>query len=113
MKKVIIAEPVLRAIENSNTLFGRGGIIVHAAKTAEEIFDLHRTLTADLIVIDSRLPVMGGAQLCAMIRADAGLKGVSLIMACDETETKSMVCGEGGVNAVVTKPIDPFELFCA
>ena len=111
MKKVVIAEPVLRAIESGNTLFGRGGIVIYPARTSEEIFELHRTNKVDLIVADFALPVMGGAKLCSLIRGDASLKDVSLVMVCDEEAPSGSPCRQTGANTILTKPVEPFELF--
>jgi CheY-like chemotaxis protein len=111
MKKVIIAESVLGAIENGNTLFGRGGIALHTASTSEEIIALHREHKADLIVVDFALPVMGGARLCAFIRGDAALKVVSLVMVCDPSGPSRTECEQAGANTVLTTPVDPFEFF--
>jgi CheY-like chemotaxis protein len=111
MKKVIIAEPVLRAVEKSNTLFGRGGIAVFPARTSEDVLALHRANNADLIVTDFALPVMDGTRLCLIIRGDSALKDVSLIMVCDAGGLFQAQCLQAGANTVMTKPVDPFELF--
>jgi len=111
MKKIIIAEPVLHSIGKSHTLFGRGGITMHPARTSEEILEAHRKDKADLIVTDIALPVMGGAELFSVIRGDAALKEVSLIMVCDGTEPARKLCLQAGANTILTKPVDPFELF--
>ena len=111
MKKVIIAEPVLRVVEKSNTLFGRGGIAVFPAPTSEDILALHRANKADLIVTDFALPVMDGQRLCSVIRGDPALKDVSLIIVCDASGPFQAQCLQAGANTVLTKPVDPFELF--
>ncbi len=111
MKKVVIAESVLREIESGNTLFGRGGIAVYSARTSEEILELHRTNKADLIVADFDLPVMGGAKLSSLIRGDASLKDVSLVMVCDKEYPSGSPCRQTGANTILTKPVEPFELF--
>jgi CheY-like chemotaxis protein len=111
MKKVIIAESVLRAIENGNTLFGRGGIKLYPASTSEEIIALHREHKADLIVADFAQPVMGGPGLCTFIRGDAALKDVSLVMVCDPSGPSRTECEQASANTVLTAPVDPFEFF--
>ncbi len=111
MKKIIMAETVLRDVGQSHTLFGRGGITMIPARSSEEILDLHRSEKADLIVTDVDLPVMGGARLCAFIRSDAALKDVSLVMVCDGTDQSRLRCQQAGANTILTKPVDPFELF--
>jgi CheY-like chemotaxis protein len=111
MKNVIIAKSILESVDKSGTLFGRGGIKVHPAASSEEVLDLHRRIRSDLIITEFSLPVMNGAQLCTAIRSEPGLKGVSLIVACDDSAVFRAACRDAGVNAVVNKPVDPFDLF--
>jgi CheY-like chemotaxis protein len=46
-----------------------------------------------------------------MIRSDADLKDVSIIMACDGTAASLGECQKAGANAVIPKPVKPVELF--
>jgi CheY-like chemotaxis protein len=111
MKKIIIAETILKTVGSSDTLFGRGGIVMLQARTSEDVLAVHRRRRADLIIADFSLPVMNGAELCAAIRSDESLKGVSIILACDETQEALQACSNAGANAVIVKPIDAFSLF--
>ena len=110
MKTLIIAETILSAFERPDSLFKRGFIDVLPASTSEDILDLHRERRADLIITDEELPVMGGAKLCSAIRGDAGLKDVSIILACG-ADAAAAQCRDSGANAVIAKPVDPVALF--
>jgi len=109
MKQVIIAENVLQTIENSDTLFKRGGLTVYPAHSSEEILVLHRTHIVDLIISDFALPRMGGARLCSLIRGDSHIKDVSLLMVCNAAAITK--CRSAGANAVLSAPVDTAELF--
>ncbi len=111
MKNIIIVKSVLDAIEQGATLFGRGGIKVHPAGSSEEVLELHRRIKADLIISDFSLPVMNGARLCSAIRSEPGLKDVSLVLYCDDNRVFQAACRDAGANAVLPKPVDPFDLF--
>jgi len=111
MKKIIIAETVLGSVDRNMGFFGRGGVVVHPARTSEEVLSLHRQKRADLIITDHELPSMGGARLCSAIRADAALKDVSIIVTCDPDPASLALCRDAGANAVLPKPLDPAELF--
>lgn len=111
MKKIIIAENILKTVDSSNSIFRRGGIEVHSAKTSEELLELHRRHNGDIIIADFALPVMGGAKLCAAVRGEASLKNVSIILACEKMQAQQPFCRDTGANAVIEKPIDPVELF--
>ncbi len=111
MKKIIIAETIMRGIGGLDAFFRRGDITTYPAVTSEEVLNIHGVRKADLIITDLALPLMGGAKLCAAIRSDAALKHVSIIMACDDAEAPLSACGEAGANAVLSKPVDPVQLF--
>jgi CheY-like chemotaxis protein len=111
MKNIIIAKSVLPVVEKSGTLFGRGGVKLHPADSSEQVLDLHRRIKADLIITEFSLPVMNGAQLCSSIRAEPGLKYVSIIIVCEDSKVFQAACRDAGANAVVAKPVDPFDLF--
>ncbi|MEK6742026.1 MAG: PilZ domain-containing protein [Nitrospirota bacterium] len=111
MKNVIIAQTILDAIELRTTLFGRGSIKLHTARSSEDILDIHRRLKADLIITEFSFPEMGGVRLCSSIRGEPGLKDVSLIMYCDGGPVFQAACLDAGANAVVQKPVDAFSLF--
>lgn len=101
----------MREIGGRDTIFGRGDIIAYTARSSEEIVNIQGVRNADLIITDLALPLMGGAKLCSVIRSDAHLKNVSIIMACDNAEASLAACREAGANAVIPKPIDPVQLF--
>lgn len=111
MKKVIIAQTILTAIDQNKTLFGRGSIDLYPARSSEEIMELHRRIKADLIITESDLPVMGGIRLCSSVRSEPGLKDVSLIIYCDDNRVYQAACRDAGANAVIQKPVDAFDLF--
>jgi CheY-like chemotaxis protein len=111
MKKIIIAEPIIHDIERNNTVFGRGSISVFPAVTSEAILNLHGTHQADLIITDFDLPFMNAAKLCSLIRNDANLKKVSIIVVCNATDAILAQCRELGANAVIPKPAGMDVLF--
>ena len=111
MKTLIVASSLLASLGKNDTLFSRGGITLVPAATSEEILNLHRSNKADLIITDFALPAMGGAKLAAAIRAEAELKDVSIIMACDADPVVMRSACDSGANAVLHKPLDSTELF--
>jgi CheY-like chemotaxis protein len=100
----------LHDFEGRNTIFKRSGITFIPAWSTEEILNLHGVKRADLIITDATLQLMGGAKLCSMIRCDAELKSVLIILVCAETEISLSECRKAGANVVIRKPVDPGEL---
>jgi DNA-binding response OmpR family regulator len=111
MKKIIITQNIMHAINGGSTFFGRSNVKAYPARTAEEILNIHAVHNADIIIAEANLPVMGGAKLCSEIRSDEGLKSVSIIMVCDGTEASLTEWQQARVNAVIPQPIDPVLLF--
>ena len=111
MKKIIIAQSILDAVGSGGTLFRRGGISVVPASRAEDVLTLHRDQQADLLIIDHHMPVMGGAKLCAAIRADAVLRDVSIILLGERAGPSAAEGQQAGANAILVKPLDLGELF--
>ena len=110
MKKIIIDQSLLHDLEGSNTIFTRSGITFIPAWSTEEMLNLHSVKRADLIIADATLPLMGGAKLCSLLRSNAQLKAVSIILVCGETEPSLSECRKAGANVVIRKPADPGEL---
>lgn len=111
MKTIIIDRSILHALGGRDAIFGRGNILVHAARTSEEILNLHGVHKADMIISDIALPIMGGVKLCSTIRNDDALKDVSIIMACAGVDESLSLSGKSGANAVIMKPVERSELF--
>ena len=111
MRRIIIAETVMLAVGGHNSIFARGSIELHQAWSSEEILAMQAARKADLIIADTALPEMGGAELCSAIRSDPGLKDVSIILVCGLAEAASAQIKDAKANALIVKPINPIELF--
>lgn len=102
-----IAEKLLRKVGCSVTWVKNG-------KECVDVFNVSETWSYDAILMDIRMPVMGGLQACEAVRKlnrfDA--KYVPIIAmtanAYDEDVQKSM---DAGMNAHLSKPIDPQKLY--
>lgn len=106
MKKVIITEDLIKIVEKDKCFINRTDIKTISAATNEEILDLHRTERADLIITNLDMPAMNAESLCALIRNDAELRRVSIIIVCPETAESLQRCIQCGANAFVTTPVN-------
>jgi CheY-like chemotaxis protein len=75
LKKVIIAESIMHALDSQDTIFGQGSISLYRARSSEEILNVQGARKVDLIITAFTLPLMDGAKLCSMIRSDARPEG--------------------------------------
>jgi CheY-like chemotaxis protein len=63
--------------------------------------------TPQLILMDINLPGMDGKQLLDIIKKDAGLKEIPVVMlTCSDTDADISECYDKHVNWYITKPID-------
>lgn len=106
MKNIIIAASILLDLEANSAILTRNSIVFLSAGTSEEILQLHDEKRADLIITDISLPLMGGVKLCSLIRSNAELNYVSIIVLGDEDEPSFAQCREAGANVMLQKPVD-------
>jgi DNA-binding response OmpR family regulator len=65
----------------------------------------------DLLLCDSRMPVMDGPELVRRLRAHPRLRQMFVIVVTADSKIESLVSGlEGGADDYVTKPFRPAEL---
>lgn len=102
MKKLLVAETLKTFIADDGVLL-RNDIAVSYASTTEEILSAHSADIADLIIVDSDTPELGGDRLSYMIRRENHLRTVSIIVVCDCTEEEAERCIAFGANAVVRR----------
>jgi len=65
----------------------------------------------DLIILDMMMPVMGGQEAMAILKAEPGLKGIPVVVvsANNDPDLRQQMLDAGAV-AYITKPIDLQEL---
>ncbi|MGE5894077.1 MAG: PilZ domain-containing protein [bacterium] len=105
MKKILVADTIKEHLQEEHSVLSRSDILVLSAASAENMLDIHRSERVDLIITDLEIPVMGGDKLCTAIRADHGLKDVSIILACPNDKEVLEWCGSCGANSLIIKPI--------
>jgi CheY-like chemotaxis protein len=110
MKKILIARDIHVLLENSNTFLCRTDFTVFTAATNNELLNLHRAEHAELIITKLDMPGMPTEQLCSLIRDDAGLRAVSLIMICKNTRAAIEQSLQCRANAVLLSPVHPVLL---
>jgi DNA-binding response OmpR family regulator len=108
---VVEDEPGIQEVLQFN--LGLHGHNVVTASSAEEAQAILRDAMPDLILLDWMLPGMSGIELAKLLRADARLKAVPIIMLTARAEERDTVLGlETGADDYITKPFSLEELFC-
>jgi CheY-like chemotaxis protein len=67
-----------------------------------------------LILLDLKMPKLGGVQVLKEIKSDENLKSVPVVILTSSRESKDLeICYELGVNAYVVKPVKFAEFIAA
>ncbi|MGN0728178.1 response regulator [Treponema sp.] len=78
------------------------------AENGQQALELCRRKKPDLLILDLMLPDMSGLDICRIIRNDADIKDIPIIMVTAKTEDSDIVTGlELGADDYVTKPFSP------
>jgi CheY-like chemotaxis protein len=84
---------------------------IRRARTGEEALALVRDYVPDLLLLDLKMPGMGGHRALEEIRGDDALRSVAvaILSSSDRDEDVAKSYGLGG-NHLITKPSSPLEL---
>jgi CheY-like chemotaxis protein len=110
-RKVLIADDAEqnRALL-SDALRGMGFEIAEAVNGAEALVQAQR-MAPDLILIDSRMPVMGGVDAIRHLRALQAFSRTPIVsISASIFETDRETCLAAGANAFVPKPVRVADL---
>jgi class 3 adenylate cyclase/DNA-binding response OmpR family regulator len=84
------------------------GYAVHWGANGSDALALIREHQPVLVVSDVEMPGMGGHELCRILKADAGLRHIPVLMLTALAATSDILNGlREGAAAYVTKPYDP------
>ena len=104
-KKVLLVEDEEKLINNLADKLRAEGYDVYTAMDGETGWNLARSDTYDLIVLDIMLPGLDGLSLCRMIRNDPKMLDVSIIiLTARGTEVDKIVGLESGADDYMVKP---------
>src|SRR5688500_14268785 len=94
-----------------HTLERGGGAIVEVAESGDQALKLASEQPPDLIILDLNLPVLGGLEVCRLLRTRPGTAKTPIIMlTARSTESDRVVGLDAGADDYVTKPFSTREL---
>ncbi|MEE2791404.1 MAG: response regulator transcription factor [Acidobacteriota bacterium] len=89
----------------------REGFEIEVFHSGSDVMELVRQQPPDLVVLDLMLPGLSGFEICRMMRGEAAIATVPIIMLTARTEEEDRVHGfELGADDYLTKPFSPREL---
>lgn len=86
------------------------GYNVAAGVNGQEALDLIKEKRPDLVLLDLRLPVMDGRDVCKAVKADPELKDIPIVMFTASTEQISVQAKEAGADGFLVKPFEQEQL---
>ena len=87
------------------------GYEVDAAANASEARASRASRVPDLVLLDAMMPGMTGFDVCEAVRADAALRGTTILMLTAKGRETDVARGVGaGADAYMTKPFSTREL---
>ena len=106
-KKVLLADDVELFLELEKTFFQRKEIDLVVARTGQQAVDLARSELPDLIFMDLFMPEMDGSEACRLIKQDAQLKSIPVIMVTQGGREEDIsLCRDVGCDEILFKPIN-------
>jgi DNA-binding response OmpR family regulator len=94
-----------------HTLERSGDAIVEVAESGDQALKLAGEQPVDLIILDLNLPVLGGLEVCRLLRGRPATARTPIIMLTARSSEGDRVVGlDAGADDYVTKPFSPREL---
>ena len=111
MVKILIAEDERDIRDLITFTMGFAGFEVIAAASGEEALNLARREIPDLILLDVRLPVMTGYEVCTALKGDKGLENIPVIFLSAKGQESEIQAGlRAGGEIYIVKPFAPDQL---
>ncbi len=109
---VLVADDNQTNLKVMRKILERAGHRAVTVNNGEEALDALNAETFDIVLMDLNMPVMNGIEATKLYRfASLGQKRTPIIgVTADATPQASDRCIEAGMDATVTKPIDPTRL---
>ncbi len=98
----------------ASELLQSAGFAVDMAAHGQRAVDMLQVEGYDIVLMDMQMPVMDGIAATRMIRAQPRHAGLPIVaMTANAMQADHDRCLSAGMNAVVTKPIEPDDLWAA
>ncbi len=107
--RVLLAEDNPINAMLARALLEREGCTVDQARTGPEAVEAARAQAYDLILLDLRMPGMGGVEAARALRK-AGVRSPIAALTADAFEDARRACLEAGMDDFLTKPLEPAAL---
>jgi adenylate cyclase len=109
--RILVADDQPMNVDILQTRLAVHGYELLTAADGEEALGVARAQLPDLILLDIMMPKMDGLEVCRLLKGDAALPFMPIIMVTAKADTKDIVAGlEAGADEYLTKPVDQAAL---
>lgn len=111
-KKILVVDDEQDILRVVTFRLKKAGYEVISAVDGQKGFDLIEGHKPDLVLLDLRLPVLNGDEVCRQVKADDKLKHIPIILltATGSISKIAEKTKELGADDYIMKPFDPEEL---
>jgi DNA-binding response OmpR family regulator len=110
MQKILFSKDLISILMRGDNLLNRSDITVFTAATTDDILRIHIEETLNLIVTILDLPGTRSESIFEIIWQTQYLKGVHIIMICEDDDFHQARCKRCGAHAIMPMPVDPVPL---
>ena len=105
--RILLVEDAPLSMELATDILDAAGFAVVQASTAEQALDVARTDPPDLILMDIRLPRMGGNAAVQILKADPATRHIPTIaLTAQAMRGDDQAARDAGFDGYITKPIN-------
>ena len=109
-KKILIAEDEENILNLIKIILG-DEFELSIARDGEEVYDVLKKITPDLIILDIMLPKVNGFEICEKLKSQPKTRIIKILILSAKGMKKDVEQGmKAGADYYLTKPFDPQEL---
>lgn len=109
--KVLVVEDYQPLAETLEYQLERAGYEVFRSSDGQEAINQARLILPDVVLLDIDLPVLGGVEVCKLLRAEAATKDTLIMMLSALGEESDQLVGFAvGADDYVVKPVESYKL---
>lgn len=110
-KKILIVDDEPQICQLVKDILEEDNFTATTAHSTDEAFQKMKMTLPDLVLLDVRLPTIGGLEFCRQLKQDVRTRKIPVIMlTVQDTETDKVIGLEVGADDYLTKPFGNREL---
>ena len=110
-KKILLVDDEVETLQLVTRILEKEGYMIATVSTSNEALAKARTFHPDLIILDLRIPTIGGLEICRILKSDSNTRAIPIIMLTIQDSDIDKVIGlEIGADDYMTKPFNQDEL---